>query len=401
MRRLLVPLLIVFVAAACGGTVASPVTSDPAAVESTTPPAVPDGSFAGLTVEEVTTGLSVPVWADSPPDSDRLFVVEQTGTIREIVDGTALETPYLDVSRFITTRGLEQGLLGLAFHPDFAENRRAFVSFTNVNGHTRVMEYLQDLRDPLRLDPGTGRLIFALDQPHQYHNGGMIRFGPDGMLWLALGDGGGIGDRYENGQNPHTLHGTILRLDVDGEPPYQVPPDNPFADGRDGAPEVFAFGFRNPWNFTFVDDDLLFVADVGQETWEEVNVLDLTSDGGNNYGWSIMEGPDCFEADECDRTGLVVPDLDVFHRRTCAIVGGPVYQGTMIPEIAGRYFYGDYCVGWVRSVLWDGAEFVEETDWSEQLGELGQLTTLAEDPDGEILILTHEGTIHRIVAERG
>lgn len=390
-------LVLALVAAACGGTdpgAASATTATP----TTTEPA-PGGEFDGLALELVADGLSIPVAATAPPGDDRIFVIEQTGTVRIIDETGVVAEPYLDLTRFIEDEGLEQGLLSLAFHPDFADNGRVFVSFTNTEGDNRIVEYRQDPTDPDRLDFTTGRRILAIDQPHEYHNGGTLHFGPDGNLWVGIGDGGGIGDPWRNGQNPHSLPGTMLRIDVDGGRPYAIPDDNPFADGVDGAPEVWAYGLRNPWTFSFTDEGEIVIAEVGHEVWEEIIVADIDS-GGANYGWPVVEGPDCFEAETCDADGFVPADLLVKHERACAIVGGPVYRGAAIPELHGEYFYGDFCVGWVRSARWDGDRFLQPTEWSRQFGEIPQTTALAEDGHGEILLLTREGAVFRIVAER-
>ncbi len=394
-------LALALAATACGGPAAATTTSATPASTST----IDDrGPLERLELELLAEGLSTPVAAAALPGDDRIFVVEQTGAIRIFDADGVRDAPYLDLTRFVEDEGLEQGLLSLAFHPDFATNGRAFVSFTNLAGDTRVLEYQQDPDDPDRLDPNTGRRVLAIDQPHQYHNGGTIRFGPEGFLWIGIGDGGGIGDPWQTGQNPYSPLGTMLRIDVDGgdaTTPYLIPDDNPFADGVGGAPEVWAYGLRNPWNFAFTDDGELIIAEVGHEIWEEIIVADLREDAGANYGWPIMEGPDCFEADSCDQKGLAPADLLVKHERACAIVGGPVYRGSAIPEIAGEYFYGDFCVGWVRSAAWDGERFSVPRQWSREFGEVGQLTALAEDGDGEILILTREGEMYRIVPVRG
>ncbi len=393
-----VPAVLVFALlfAACGsGTSASPAgTATPEA-----PLAPPSGILVRLAVEPVATGLNSPVAVATAAGDDRIFIAEKPGSIRVVAGGRLLDRPYFDLGHLIEDAGLEQGLVGLAFHPEFAQNGRVFVSFTNRSGDTRIMEYRQDAADPDRIDHGTGRLILAVDQPHEYHNGGTLRFGPDGYLWIGLGDGGGVGDPWRNGQNPYSLLGAVLRIDVDAARPYAIPADNPFADGAAGAPEVWAYGLRNPWMLTFPDDDHVIIADVGHELWEEVDVAAIT-DGGGNYGWPVMEGPDCFEATTCDMSGLRQAELLVAHQRSCAIVGGPVYRGQAIPELAGRYLYADFCVGWIRSAQWDGTGLVPGEELSRDFGEVGQITALAEDPDGEVLILTLAGDIYRLVAER-
>jgi glucose/arabinose dehydrogenase len=356
----------------------------------------------GLELELLAQGLSTPVMATGIPGDPRIFVVEQPGTIR-IVDHTGVrEEPFLDVTRFVEDAGLEQGLLSMAFHPAFVDDGRVYLSFTNTSGDSRVLEYRHQGSDPNVLDPASGRLVLAVGQPHEYHNGGTIRFGPDGNLWVGLGDGGGVGDPWGNAQNPRTLLGAMLRLDVDGADgvtSYAIPADNPFMDGEGGAPEVWAYGLRNPWTFTFTDDDQVVIHEVGHERWEELNVQAI-ADGGANFGWPVMEADECFEADECDATGMTAPALVVPHERTCALVGGPFYRGSAIPELHGEVFYADFCVGWVRSAHWDGAQFGTPTEWSREFGEVGQITALSEDGDGEILLLTASGELYRIVPLR-
>ena len=337
--------VLALVAAACGGTDAGAATATDGDRRPPTRNGRPRTSSTALALELASRdGLSIPVAATALPGDDRIFVIEQTGTVRIIDDTGIVAEPYLDLTRFIEDEGLEQGLLSMAFHPDFAANGRVFVSFTNTEGDNRIVEYRQDPDDANRLDFTTGRRILAIDQPHEYHNGGTLHFGPDGYLWVGIGDGGGIGDPWRNGQNSHSLLGTMLRIDVDGGRPYVIPDDNPFADGVEGAPEVWAYGLRNPWTFGFTDGGEIVIAEVGHEVWEEIIVADIDS-GGANYGWPIVEGPDCFEAETCDSEGLVPADLLVKHERACAIVGGPVYHGTAIPELHGEYFYADFCVG--------------------------------------------------------
>ncbi len=396
MRTTSLLLLVALVVTACGGTD----TSDAATTTTTTSPTSPDGELIGLALDLLADGLSTPVAAVARPGDGRIFVVEQTGTIR-VFDGTrVLDEPYLDITRFVEDEGLEQGLLSLAFHPDFSENHKAYVSFTNADGDTRILEYEEDRDDPNRLDPGSGRRVLAVDQPHEYHNGGTVKFGPDGYLWVGLGDGGGIGDPFRNGQNPESLLGTMIRIDVDGRDgstPYAIPADNPFVTGG-GAAEVWAYGLRNPWMFDFTGSDVV-IAEVGQERWEEIIVAGL-DEGGRNYGWPVVEGPDCFLEDPCDPTPYAPATLLVEHVRTCALVGGPVYEGSAMPELQGHYFYADFCVGWVRSAPLEDGTFGRVTDWSQDLGDIGQITALGEDGAGEILVLTATGEMYRIVPSR-
>lgn len=394
--RLSVLIVLALLVAACGGAAVAP---NPDSAPPATSAPSPTGERVRLAVEPVATGLTSPVAAVTAPGDDRVFLVEKPGTIRVLENGALADRPYADLSYLVEDGGLEQGLLGMALHPDFPENGRVFLSFTNRSGDTRVMEYRQDATDPTRLDRSTGRLVLAVDQPHQYHNGGTLRFGPEGYLWIGLGDGGGIGDPWRNGQDPFTLLGAVLRIDVDGARPYAIPPDNPFADGAAGAPEVWAYGLRNPWALTFPDDDHVVVAEVGHELWEEIIVAPIAP-GGGNYGWPVVEGPDCFEDPSCDASQFLEAELVVAHQRSCAVVGGPVYRGRAIPELTGRYLYADFCVGWIRSAGWTGEGLVPGRQVSQDFGEVGQITALAEDPDGEPLILTLAGDVFRIVAER-
>jgi glucose/arabinose dehydrogenase len=226
----------------------------------------------------------------------------------------------------------------------------------------------------------------------------MIAFGPDGYLWVALGDGGGADDRYGNGQRPDTLLGTLLRLDVDAATPYAIPPDNPFVDGG-GAMEVWAYGLRNPWRFSF-DRGLIYLGDVGQRLWEEIDVAPASA-AGLNYGWPITEGDACFQADECDTGGLTAPVLAYGHDEGCSVTGGYVYRGSAIPEIDGHYFYSDWCGSWIRSLRYlEGDGIVEEVDWTGDLGGLSQVVSFGRDAAGEVYVVTQGGTIYRIAAER-
>jgi glucose/arabinose dehydrogenase len=238
----------------------------------------------------------------------------------------------------------------------------------------------------------------VVPQPHKYHQGGGIAFDPAGHLWLSFGDGGGIGDRYGNGQDPTTLNGTLVRIDIDNGDPYAIPPGNPWLGSDAGADEVWAYGLRNPWRFA-IDGDQIVIADVGQYEAEEVNVV-TAGDGGYNFGWPVMEADACFDATECDATSMTAPVLTLPHERLCAIIGGPVYRGTDIPELHGHYLFGDHCVGWVRSApLLDGS-LGSVTDWEAELGTLGHITSIGVDHDGELLVVNLEGELLRIVPVR-
>ena len=345
-----------------------------------------------LAVETVATGLQAPVYLTAPPGDDRLFVVEQLGRIRVIADGQLLETPFLDLADSVDAGG-EQGLLSVAFHPEYAANGRFFVDYTDQAGDTRIVEYTVS-SDPDVADPSSGRVLLTVEQPYSNHNGGLVVFGPDGYLWIGMGDGGAGGDPEGNGQDPSTLLGALLRIDVDGGSPYAVPPDNPFANGG-GAPEVWAYGLRNPWRYSFDEPSgLLYIADVGQNAWEEIHVSDADA-AGLNYGWNVLEGSHCYSADSCDRTGLELPAHEYSHDEGCSVTGGYVYRGDAIPAADGRYFYGDYCGGWVASFRYEGGEAVEHE--RHDLGGIGRVLSFGRDAAGELYVLTGTGTVHRLV----
>lgn len=332
-----------------------------------------------LTAETVVEGLDLPLYAVSPGD-ERLFIVEQVGRIRILAGGQLLETPFLDISGSVSTGG-EQGLLGLAFHPNFAENGRFFVNYTDTAGDTQIVGYTVS-SDPNLADPDSATALLSIDQPRANHNGGWLGFGPDGRLFVGMGDGGGAGDRQGNAQNPDTLLGKILRLDVDSE---------------GAAPEIFAMGARNPWRMAFDGDDL-YVADVGQNAWEEVSVISATEPGAN-LGWNVMEGPACFREENCDQSGFVAPVHSYSHEETggCSITGGYVYRGAAIPEIEGHYFYADYCSGRVESFRYADGAATDHIDWTEQLGGRGAVTSFGQDSAGELYFTTTEGGVFRIV----
>ncbi|MDQ3982913.1 MAG: PQQ-dependent sugar dehydrogenase, partial [Actinomycetota bacterium] len=288
--------------------------------------------------------------------SRRLYVVEQDGTIRLYRDGAIAPTPFLDVSDR-TEGGGERGLLGLAFHPDYEENRRLFVNYTDLNGDTVIAEYRRTRRDPGRVRRASERVLLRVDQPFPNHNGGGLAFGPDGMLYIALGDGGSAGDPQNNGQRTDTLLGKILRVDVSSRAtPYEVPDDNPFAGNPAARGEIWDYGLRNPWRISFDRaTDALWIGDVGQGEWEEVNREPPGSSGGVNYGWRVKEGRACYPAgEECGVAGTLdemTDPLAVYsHDLGCSVTGGYVYRGRAFPDLAGNYFFGDYCSGRIWAV---------------------------------------------------
>jgi glucose/arabinose dehydrogenase len=359
------------------------------------PPAVGSGYRAA----RVFTGLSSPVDLEAPPgDTARVFIVEKTGRIRIAKHGVLLARPFLDIASLVSG-GSEQGLLGLAFHPQFASNGKFYVDYTNVVGDTRVAAYTVS-SDPDSANP-TGTPILAVTQPFSNHNGGRITFGPDGYLYVGLGDGGSGGDPQGNGQSLTTLLGKILRLDVDGAAPYAVPASNPFAGRTDAKGEIWSYGLRNPWRFSFdAKSGAMWIGDVGQDTWEEVD-LEPAGAGGRNYGWNRMEGNHCYPPGSgCDTTGITRPLLEYDHTMGCSVTGGYVYHGGSLPELDGTYFYGDFCTGMIRSARLGGAA-LERNDWTAALrresgGPLDQLASFGLDGRGELYFLLLDGDVYRL-----
>jgi glucose/arabinose dehydrogenase len=356
-----------------------------------TDPVLP--STFSLTVAEIAAGLSAPLYLTSPAGDSRLFVVEQAGRIRIIKNGTVLTKPFLDITSRVSSGG-ERGLLSVAFHPSYRTNGFFFVNFTDLAGNTRVERFAVS-SDPDVADPGTSKLILTVVQPFANHNGGLNVFGPDGMLYIGMGDGGSGGDPFGNAQNRMTLLGKILRIDVDHGDPYAIPFDNPFVAQLSARGEIWAQGVRNPWRFAFDrGSGLLYVADVGQDRFEEVDVVTATR-AGVNYGWNTMEGSTCFLAATCDQQGLELPVLVYGHSNgACSITGGYVYRGTAVPEITGRYFYSDYCAGFLRSFHYENGVAGEQRSWD--VGSIGSITSFGEDATGELYLTSSNGRVYRL-----
>jgi glucose/arabinose dehydrogenase len=344
-------------------------------------------------LETVASGVTRPNYLVGLAGDPILYLVQASGLIRTIDPEVGLsEEPFLDLREVVNDNGIEQGLLGLAFHPSYLANGRLFVYFTDNSDDSRLVEYSAAGGSA---DPASARELLRFAQPTVRHNAGMLQFGPDGYLYLAVGDGGAAS---VNGQDPTTLLGTILRLDVDGGEPYAIPPDNPF-DGSEGAPEVWAYGLRNPWRF-WIDagSRLLYIGDVGQSDREEINVASLEA-AGVNYGWPTIEGTRCFYRASCDPSGLQLPVLEYGHDEGCSVTGGVTYRGTAIPELTGHYFYADWCGRWVRSFLYADGQVTEERDWTDSLGG-GRINSFGVDGLGEIYVMTQDGDVQRIVPER-
>ncbi|MEA3337054.1 MAG: PQQ-dependent sugar dehydrogenase [Chloroflexota bacterium] len=360
-----------------------------------TPTSIPfDPSQVELELAEVLTGLDAPLFVTHAADgSGHLFIVEKGGVIQIAAGNELREQPFLDITDRVGSSASEQGLLGLAFHPGFGENGRFFLYYTDGNGDTVIASYLAN-KDRTAGDPQSEVVLLTVAQPAGNHNGGMLAFGPDGYLYAGLGDGGAANDRYENGQNRASLLGAILRIDVTDSHRYVVPGDNPFVDVAGARPEIWSYGLRNPWRFSFdrLTGDLL-IGDVGQNSWEEINFQAAGSPGGENYGWPIMEGNHCFGEDECDSDGLVLPATDYPHSQGCSVTGGYVYRGRAQPSLAGAYFYGDYCTGriWALSRGIDGQwQSVELADTDLQISSFG------ETEDGQVLVVDYGGSVYRV-----
>jgi glucose/arabinose dehydrogenase len=360
--------------------------------DSGTGPSPLPGDFT-IQLIEVASGLSSPLYLTSPANDSRLFVVEQAGRIRIIKNGQVLAQPFLDIVSRVSSGG-ERGLLSVAFHPSYAANGFFYVNFTDLAGNTRV-ERFNVSSNPDVGDASSSKLILGVTQPFANHNGGLNLFGPDGMLYIGLGDGGSGGDPQGNGQRTNTLLGKILRIDVDNGDPYSIPSGNPFANQSGARPEIWAFGLRNPWRFSFDRTaGLLFVADVGQGSLEEIDVVPTTR-AGVNYGWNIMEGSSCFGSGSCSTAGLEPPVIEYNHSGgACSVTGGYAYRGSAIPELAGHYFYSDYCAGFLRSFLYSNGAATDQRTWD--VGTIGSVTSFGEDAAGEMYIVVQQGRVYRI-----
>jgi len=389
--------------AACSGgdgdQQAAPTTIPPT---TTTPPTTEGGSGSATTFGPAASSaqfrrarvrlvqvaeLQQPVAMAVRPGDQAVYVAEQTGAVRALRDGKVDPTPVVDISDQVTAGG-EQGLLGLAFSPD---GGFLYLNFTDTAGDSRVVELTMRGH---RADPGSLRLLLRIDDPFANHNGGQLAFGPDRLLYIAFGDGGGGGDPLGSGQSLDTLLGKILRIDPRpaGGRPYRVPSDNPFV-GRGGArPEIWSYGLRNPWRFSFdpATGDM-WIGDVGQNAWEEVD-HEPAGSGGRNYGWNRREGRHTFEGER--PAGAVDPVIEYGREGgACTVIGGSVYWGRRIPGLRGAYLYGDYCAGWVRAARVRGGRVAEQRD----LGlSVPGLTSFGVDPAGELYAMSLSGPVYRL-----
>ena len=345
--------------------------------------------------QRVVSGLVHPVYVTHPGDgSGRLFIVEQAGIIRIFKNGSLLTMPFLDISSKVLSGG-EQGLLSVAFHPQYSSNGRFFVNYTAIGVGAPYKSVIAEYHvSTTNLDVADTSERVLLEVPDLYtnHNGGQNLFGPDGYLYIGLGDEGGAGDPQNNGQNLGTLFGKVLRIDVNGALPYAIPSDNPFLGTAGARGEIWAYGLRNPWRFSFDRcDGRFFLADVGQATWEEVDIIQK----GGNYGWNIMEGPACYVSG-CTPIGL--PPVAYYNHTLgdCSITGGYVYRGTASPALTGWYLFGDFCTG----RLW-GLRETSPNNWTmTQAAQTGLgISSFGEDQNGEVYIVDYNGgALYRVTA---
>jgi glucose/arabinose dehydrogenase len=340
-----------------------------------------------------------PVFMSPVPGSDRVAVVEQSGVIVSLplAPGATRADVFLDIRGKVSRQGNEEGLLGLAFHPDFGSGAPyVFLYYSAASPRRSVISRFTVSQGAA--DPATEQVILEVGQPFSNHNGGMIAFGPDGYLYIGLGDGGSGGDPEGHGQNLGTLLGSILRIDVNRQDAglrYAIPPDNPFVRQQGARGEIWAYGLRNPWRFSFDrHTGALWAADVGQNVWEEVDIVRK----GGNYGWNLMEGAHCFRpATGCNQSGLELPVAEYNHDLGCSVTGGYVYRGKAVPALVGAYLYADFCSGRVWALRWDGARVTEHR----QVTETGlSIASFAEDLEGELYVLAFDGNVYRMWAAR-
>ncbi|HXR27011.1 MAG TPA: PQQ-dependent sugar dehydrogenase [Candidatus Baltobacteraceae bacterium] len=386
--------------AAPGSTPSTPPTTAPVATLTPSPPptaATFDPSRVNLGLQLVLSGLDQPVFATGAGDgSGRLFIVEQPGLILVVgADGKLAASPFLDLRSKVTCCG-ERGLLGLAFSPSYASDGHLFVDYTDTAGNTVVARFTR--LDAGHADPASERVLLHIQQPFPNHKGGMLAFGPDGDLYIGMGDGGSEGDPQNNGQRLDTLLGKLLRIDVSGDP-YSVPASNPFV-GRSGArPEIFDYGLRNPWRYSFDrQTGALFIGDVGQNLYEEVDAVPPGGPGGLDFGWRIMEGDSCYNATTCTRHGLTLPVYTYSHAFGCAIVGGYVYRGTTYPALEGAYLFSDDCSGRIWGM--DAASALRGPTSAKVLLESGlTVSSFGQDDAGELYICDLGGKLYHITAD--
>ena len=361
-------------------------TSPGAATHNDTHVAPPASWANSVALERQHRGLSKPLGLEffSGDPLKRLFVVEQTGTVRAITSGVVEKAPLLDVGKLISKSHSEQGLLGLAFHPNFKDNGLLYINYTDRDGETRVVQYTSTTSANAKVDLQSAKVLLRLAQPWRNHNGGYLAFGPDGLLYVGTGDGGAADDPKRASQAPENRLGKMLRINVDT-----------------AEVKIIQTGLRNPWRYTFdrkTGD--LYIADVGQNKWEEVSVVAPADIEGANFGWSVWEGKHCFRKANCSSEGMTAPAIEFDHATGCSITGGIVYRGSAIPQLDGAYFYSDFCTAILRSFQWNNGVVTDHWDWKEILdpkSRLAEVSAITEDEDGEMYLLSISGGIYKLV----
>ena len=418
MSNTIVAVMLLAMLVACGGSpgpdkstvpvaqeeVGTSATAVPTPLPLPTTPTAPEDPLTPAPLTELAVEPAFPALSLSrmvgmaypPGGADRLYVVLQPGRIVSFPNDPDIDTAelFLDIRDRVNDRGEEEGLLGLAFDPQYAANGHLYVYYSASGPRRSVISRFSASADGRRAGPGSERVLLEVPQPFSNHNGGQIAFGPDGFLYIGLGDGGSRGDPQGNGQDLSTLLGSILRIDVstlDSTGSYAIPADNPFVGHSGARPEIWAYGLRNPWRFSFdrATGDL-WTADVGQNRFEEVDIIRP----GLNYGWNIMEGEECFARSGCDRTGLEMPVAEYGREGGCSVTGGYVHRGSSLPSLYGAYVYGDYCSGRIWALRHDGDEVTERM----QIVDSGlRIPSFAEDAAGELYVLSFDGAIYRFV----
>ncbi len=397
---------------ACGGNKSNPdgaSGTDGTVVDAPPAPFCQARSGSALRLQPIATGLRQPVGLAAPTGDSRLFILEQFGRIRVVKDGNLLATPFLDLQNQVDGTDEEQGLLGLAFHPRYADNGKFYVYYTANGGDVVVAEYTAAAGADTA--GTTERRLLVEDHPYGNHNGGTLAFGPDGFLYISIGDGGGADNFLRNGQNPNSKLSKILRIDVDRGSPYAIPPSNPWAGGG-GVPEMYAWGLRNPWRVAIdgASGDL-YIGDVGQGAYEEIDLVPA-GQAGKNFGWAVFEGPDCFTADPdgnlgCNSPSTYAAPLVAIDRRNNgenSVIAGAVYRGNCMPDYAGTFFFGDYGSGRVKTLKVVGGAATEQTDRTSDVDPDGllyqQLASFGVDGFGELYVMARTaGRVYRIEVE--
>ncbi|HEY7683958.1 MAG TPA: PQQ-dependent sugar dehydrogenase [Gemmatimonadales bacterium] len=360
------------------------------------------GPGNALALVPIDSGYDFPVFVTAPPaDQSRLFIVERGGRIRLRRNGVLQDSAFLNLTALTNPATGEYGVYSLAFHPQYSSNRRLFVYYADLNGDSQLAEYLADPSFDFA-DPTSRQTILSQSQdPNTVYYGGTIGFGRDGMLYLGLGDGSPTNSPTQAAQDSTVLLGKMLRIDVDGASPYTIPPDNPYVTRSGWLGEIWQLGLRNPWRWSFdrVTGDL-WLSDVGEDLWEEVNYLPAPPIGGNNFGWPVMEGTHCFiPANGCPTAGLVLPVIEYQHSPSCSVTGGNVYRGQRFPALRGTYLYGDYCGGWVRAVRMVGSNLnLAYTPVAAPLVN-DNVVSFGEDAGGEVYVVMASGRIYRVALQ--